>query len=140
MWQQRQLSGHVCYHGYVSFSSYNRRIQQGNCSGVYVEGLGEEGLTVNSLSVSHTSLPFFASGGLDFWHQNYFRFVARCVAHICAFAQLTQYSQNRSEELLTFELLILVLRQHVRDGVGLTMFGLCGESFMGRIVKNILCL
>ncbi len=32
----------------------------------------------------HSTLPLFASGGLDFRFLDYFRLVARCIAHTCA--------------------------------------------------------
>ncbi len=40
--------------------------------------------TASNLSVTHTMLPFFASGGLDFRFWDYFQLVARCIVHACA--------------------------------------------------------
>ncbi len=40
--------------------------------------------TASSSSVNHSSLPFFASGGLDFRFWDYFQLIAKCIAHACA--------------------------------------------------------
>ncbi len=40
--------------------------------------------TANSSSATHSTLPFFASVGLDFRFLDYFQMVARCIVQACA--------------------------------------------------------
>ncbi len=45
--------------------------------------------TVSSSSVNHSSLLFFAFGGLYLWFLDYFGLVAKCITHACAWRSYT---------------------------------------------------
>ncbi len=45
--------------------------------------------TASSSSVTHVTLPFFTSGDLHFRFRDYFRLIARCIVHTCAWRRYT---------------------------------------------------